>query len=148
MRATSAVLAFGLLCACSRTPEPDPEPAPIATPAIIPSVTPPPLHAAPVPPPPASLTHVTIKAIGMNCPESCPISVRSALASVPGIYEIGFDLDHESVFVSYDSSLGPPKEFAKPMIAAIKSVGFDPWLARESWPPDAQAQVHVVATAP
>jgi copper chaperone CopZ len=93
------------------------------------------------PPKPAQLTHVTIKAIGMYCEESCPIAVRTAFADIPVIYELGFDLANESVFVSYDTTLGPAKEVTKPMLAAIKSVGFDPWLAKESWPPDASVQV-------
>jgi hypothetical protein len=27
------------------------------------------------------------------------------------------------------------------MLAAIKSVGYDPWLAKETWPTDASVQV-------
>ena len=66
------------------------------------------------------------------------MKVRYALAAIPSIYELGFDLTHESIFVSYDASLGPAKEVTKPMLAAIKDAGFDPWLAREDWPADAQ----------
>jgi len=95
---------------------------------------------------PAELTHVTIKALGMTCEESCPIRVRLALAAVPAVYELGFDLTHESVFISYDRSLGDPKIVTKPMLAAIKVAGFDPWLAKSEWPPD--AAVHVVRRAP
>ncbi len=122
------------LAGCSRTEE---SPAPVVA-------APPPAPAKPAkvaPPKPAELTHVTIKAIGMYCEESCPIAVRTAFADIPVIYELGFDLANESVFVSYDASLGPAKEVTKPMLAAIKSVGFDPWLAKESWPPDAAVQV-------
>ena len=97
--------------------------------------------AKPPPPRPQALTHVTIKALGMYCEESCPLRVRYALASIPAIYELGFDLANESVFVSYDATLGAPKQVTKPMLAAIKSAGFDPWLAKESWPTDATAQV-------
>jgi copper chaperone CopZ len=97
---------------------------------------------APAPRPvPASLTRVTIKALGMYCEESCPLKVRTALAEVPAVYELGFDLSNESIFVSYDASLGTPKDVTKPMIAAIKSAGFDPWLAKETWPDGAEAQV-------
>jgi copper chaperone CopZ len=132
-----ALAAFALACAACQSGDVQPAPAaaPAPAPAVIEAVAPARADR------PASLQHVTIKAIGMNCPESCPIAVRSALASVPGVYELGFDLDHEAVYMSYDSALGPPKEATKPMIAAIRSVGFDPWLAKESWPADAVVQV-------
>jgi hypothetical protein len=93
---------------------------------------------------PAQLTQVTIKALGMYCEESCPLKVRNALASIPAVYELGFDVSNESIFVSYDAALGTPKEVTKPMIVAIKGAGFDPWLAKESWPADAQKTVQVV----
>ena len=57
-----------------------------------------------------------------------------------GVYELGFDVSNEAIFVSYDASLGPAKEVTKPMIAAIKGAGFDPWLSKEEWPADATAQ--------
>ncbi len=100
-------------------------------------------HAVAKPPraKPAQLTKVTIKALGMYCEESCPLKVRTALASVPAVYELGFDLSTEAIFVSYDSSLGAPADVTKPMISAIKSAGFDPWLAKESWPDDATVAV-------
>ena len=100
-------------------------------------------HAAAKPAPrprPAQLTQVTIKALGMYCEESCPLKVRYALADVPAVYELGFDVSTESIFVSYDTELGDAKTVTKPMLAAIKSAGFDPWLARESWPADASVQ--------
>ncbi len=100
--------------------------------------------APPAPPPrprPDKLAHVTIKALGMYCAESCPMRVTYALADIPAIYELGFDLSHEAIFVSYDASLGPAKQVTKPMLAAIKQAGFDPWLAKEEWPADAKAQV-------
>jgi copper chaperone CopZ len=93
------------------------------------------------PPRPAELTKVTIKAIGMYCEESCPLKVRYALADVPAVYELGFDVSNESIFVSYDRSLGTPKEVTKPMLVAIKGAGFDPWLAKETWPEGAKADV-------
>ncbi len=117
--------------ACNR-PE-DPAPAPPA-PVVIPAIT---IRADR----PAELAHVTIKALGMNCPESCPLRVREALAAVPDVYELGFDLDHEAIYMSYDAKLGAAKQVTRPMIAAIKNAGFDPWLAKESWPDDAVVQV-------
>jgi hypothetical protein len=84
---------------------------------------------------------VTIKALGMYCEESCPMRVRYALAEQRAIYELGFDLDHESIFVSYDAALGPAEQVTRPMLAAIKQAGFDPWLARQDWPADAKVQV-------
>lgn len=105
-------------------------------------------HAIATPKPPrakpAALTKVTIKALGMYCEETCPLKVRTALADVPAVYQLGFDVSTESIFVSYDASLGTPKEVTKPMLVAIKSAGFDPWLAKEAWPPDADAAVVVV----
>lgn len=102
--------------------------------------------AAPVAPRPrpAQLTQVTIKALGMYCEETCPMKVRMALADMPAVYELGFDVANESIFVSYDASLGTPKEVTKPMLVAIKSAGFDPWLAKETWPEGASASVQVV----
>jgi copper chaperone CopZ len=93
------------------------------------------------PPRPAELTKVTIKAIGMYCEESCPLKVRYALADVPAVYELGFDVSNESIFVSFDKTLGTPKDVTKPMLVAIKSAGFDPWLAKETWPDGAKADV-------
>ena len=121
-----------VLAACSRDAgAPPPAPAVTAKPPKQPAE----------PPRPAELQHVTIKALGMYCEESCPLKVRYALADVPAVYELGFDVSTESIFVSYDKALGTPKDVTKPMIAAIKSAGFDPWLAKETWPADAKAQV-------
>ncbi len=111
-------------------PEPTP-PAPIHAPSATTTT----------PPRPATLTKVTIKALGMYCEESCPLKVRYALADVPAVYELGFDVSTESIFVSYDTTLGSAKAVTKPMLVAIKGAGFDPWLAKESWPADAKADV-------
>jgi hypothetical protein len=118
--------ALVVLAACGRDPEPTAKP-------------PPPAHVEPVRP--AKLAHVTIKALGMYCEESCPMRVRYALGGMPQIYELGFDLTKESIFISYDAALGPPKQVTKPMLVAIKQAGFDPWLAKEEWPAEAKAQV-------
>lgn len=75
----------------------------------------------------------------MYCEESCPLKVRIALAQVPAVYELGFDVATESIFISFERRLGPAKQVTRPMLAAIRSAGFDPWLARESWPADARA---------
>ena len=120
------VLIVLLGAACGRAEPSAPAPVPVAKSA---------------PTRPAALTHVTIKARGMYCEESCPIRVRMALADLPSVYELGFDLTHESVFISYDETLGEPKAVTKPMLAAIKAAGFDPWLAKDEWPSDAAAQV-------
>lgn len=93
---------------------------------------------------PTQLTKVTIKALGMYCEESCPLRVRTALSNMPQIYQLGFDLTKESIFVSFDTSLGTAKEVTTPMLAAIKAAGFDPWLAKEAWPPEADAAIAVV----
>jgi copper chaperone CopZ len=132
--AAVATLMVGL-AGCERHGD-APPPAAIATPS-----TRPPLPA----PRPIELTHVTIKALGMTCPESCPLRVRNALAAIPAIYELGFDLDHEAVLISYDAALGPAKQVTAPILAAIKDAGYDPWLAKESWPDGAAAEVMVHA---
>ncbi|HVK84936.1 MAG TPA: hypothetical protein VM513_12545 [Kofleriaceae bacterium] len=101
--------------------------------------------AAPQPRPrPTALAHVTIKALGMYCEESCPLKVRTALADVPAVYELGFDVSTESIFVSFDAALGTPKDVTRPMLVAIRSAGFDPWLAKETWPADAQSVAQVM----
>lgn len=99
---------------------------------------------APPRPRPAALAQVTIKALGMYCEETCPMKVRVALASIPAVYELGFDVSTESIFVSYDKTLGDAKSVTKPMLIAIKEAGFDPWLAKEAWPVDAAKVVQVV----
>lgn len=118
------------LAACSKSEPaaPTPEPTVVAVTKV-------------APPRPAELTKVTIKAIGMYCEESCPLKVRYALADVPAVYELGFDVSNESIFVSYDRSLGTPKDVTKPMLVAIKGAGFDPWLAKETWPEGAKADI-------
>ncbi len=122
------LLVVALLVACSKSED-------TSTPAIAP------VAPKATPPKPAALTKVTIKALGMYCEESCPLKVRYALADVPAVYELGFDVSTESIFVSYDTSLGTPKDVTKPMLVAIRGAGFDPWLAKESWPADAKADV-------
>jgi len=134
MRAAALCL---LLVACSKDASPPPsEPAPAVSAPVAPVAQP-----AKAPPRPAKLQQVTLKALGMYCEESCPLKVRYALADVTSVYELGFDTANESIFVSYDAALGEPKVVTKPMLAAIKKAGFDPWLSKESWPPGAEAQV-------
>ena len=122
-----------VLVGCSR----DHEAPPVTTPP--PAVT---VAKGPTNPPrPKELAHVTIKALGMYCEESCPMRVRYALADQRAVYELGFDPANESIFVSYDATLGPAKQVTKPMLVAIKQAGFDPWLAKETWPDDAKVQI-------
>ncbi|MBA3395814.1 MAG: heavy-metal-associated domain-containing protein [Deltaproteobacteria bacterium] len=137
MRAVSMSIAVAVaLAGCSRE-----EPAGAMVDPTRPATSAPVTRAKAAPPRPAQLAQVTIKALGMYCEESCPMKVRYALADVTAVYELGFDVSTESIFVSYDAALGHPKQVTKPMLAAIKSTGFDPWLAKESWPPGAEAQV-------
>jgi hypothetical protein len=139
----SVLAACMLLASACNKAAPDKADHKPATPTV---THPPSAHVAAVPqrPRPAQLTQVTIKALGMYCEESCPMKVRMALAELPAVYELGFDVSTESIFVSYDATLGPPKDVTKPMLVAIKSAGFDPWLAKESWPDTARAAVQVV----
>jgi hypothetical protein len=126
--------------ATATPPGPATAPAVPTAPAATVARTPPEPAKRP-PPRPAELTRVTIKALGMYCEESCPVKVRYALADITSVYELGFDLSKESVFISYDASLGSAKQVTRPMIAAIKQAGFDPWLARESWPEGAEVKI-------
>ena len=129
-------LAMVWLLACRHDePASPPPPAPVVPVVVVHDTRP------KNPPRPVQLSHVTIKALGMYCEESCPMRVRYALANLDEVYELGFDPANESIFVSYDTSLGAPKQVTKPMIVAIKNAGFDPWLAKESWPDDAKVQV-------
>ncbi len=138
IRATlwAALWAMIALVACRQDREAQPTPPPPPARGVIVGVARP----APVVRP-ASLTRVTIKALGMYCEESCPMRVRYALADLEQVYELGFDPANESIFVSYDATLGTPKDVTKPMLLAIKNAGFDPWLAKEAWPDDAKVQV-------
>ncbi len=133
----AALLALLVIAGCTKD-----EPKAATRPAIGHELA----HAAQVPPRarPAQLTQVTLKALGMYCEETCPMKVRMALADMPAVYELGFDVSTESIFVSYDKALGDPKTVTKPMLVAIKEAGFDPWLAKESWPEDAKKVVQVV----
>jgi hypothetical protein len=124
--------ALALVVACSKEASRE---APPATPPAKPAVQ------LREPPRPAKLARVTIKALGMYCEESCPLKVRTALAEQRAVYELGFDVSTESIFVSYDATLGTAKDVTRPMIAAIKGAGFDPWLGKEEWPADATVQV-------
>jgi hypothetical protein len=127
-----ALVAMLVVVGCSHDRDAPAPPPIVVAPAVVKPV-----------PKPAQLSHVTIKALGMYCEESCPMRVRYALADVKQVYELGFDPANESIFVSYDATLGTPKEVTKPMLVAIKNAGFDPWLAKESWPADAKVQVVV-----
>jgi copper chaperone CopZ len=135
--AQTLLLAIAMFAACSRDDDKRAaQPAPAATTATKPAA-----KQLVEPPRPAELQRVTIKALGMYCEDSCPVKVRTALADVPAVYELGFDVSNEAIFVSYDKSLGTAKDVTRPMIAAIKGAGFDPWLSKEEWPADAKAQV-------
>lgn len=130
-----ALASLALAVGCSKEPARQ-KPVPGST-----TVTAPVAKNDVAPPRPEKLAHVTIKALGMYCEESCPMKVRYALADVKSVYELGFDVSNEAIFVSYDATLGPAKEVTRPMLAAIKTTGFDPWLSKEEWPADATAQV-------
>jgi copper chaperone CopZ len=67
--------------------------------------------------------------------------VRSALATLPGVYEVGVEFDTQSIFVGYDASMGAPKVASKEMIAVLKKAGFDPWFMAEGWPAGAKADI-------
>ena len=67
--------------------------------------------------------------------------MRSALATIDGVYQVGVDVDTQSIFVSYDAALGEPKAATAPMLAALARAGFDPWLKGPGWPSGTTAEV-------
>ena len=67
--------------------------------------------------------------------------MRSALATLPGVYQVGVEYDTQSIFVGYDATMGEPKVAAKEMIAVLKRAGFDPWFKQAGWPDGATADV-------
>ncbi len=89
-------------------------------------------------PQPATLGYLTLKALHMDCAETCPMSARIALQRVASVYQVGVDLEHDTLFISYDRSVGAPQQAAVPMLAALRAIGFDPWFKAEGWPTDVQ----------
>ena len=67
--------------------------------------------------------------------------MRSALATIDGVYRVGVDVDTQSIYVSYDAAMGEPKAATKPMLAALTRAGFDPWLKSPGWPAGVTADV-------
>jgi copper chaperone CopZ len=66
--------------------------------------------------------------------EECPRRVRAALRTVPAAYEVGFDLDRDEVYVSYDAAAGEARVATAAMVVAVKRAGFNPWFDRVGWP--------------
>ena len=63
--------------------------------------------------------------------EECPRRVRAALRTVPAAYEVGFDIDKDEVYVSYDAkAVVDPKELAK---IVEQRAGFKAWVKGEGW---------------
>jgi hypothetical protein len=67
--------------------------------------------------------------------------VRSALATLPGVYEVGVEFETESIFVGYDAAMGEPKTASKEMIAVLERAVFDALFLRDGWPPAPPAEV-------
>jgi hypothetical protein len=63
--------------------------------------------------------------------EECPRRVRAALRTIPAAYEVGFDIDKDEVYVSYDAATRmDPKELAK---VVEQRAGFKAWVKGEGW---------------
>lgn len=63
--------------------------------------------------------------------EECPRRVRAALRTVPAAYEVGFDIEKDEVYVSYDPKAGVEvKELAK---VVETRAGFKAWVKGEGW---------------
>ncbi len=67
--------------------------------------------------------------------------MRAALRTVPHAYAVGFDLDRDEVYVSYDASAGDGKTASVPMVDALQRAGFEPWFKRDTWPETVEAAV-------
>ncbi len=67
--------------------------------------------------------------------------MRSALASLATTYQVGFDLDRDEVYVSYDRAAGDASTVSAAMVAAINAAGFKPWLKTDGWPETVDASV-------
>jgi copper chaperone CopZ len=118
-------VALLVIAACAGEPRPQAEPAAQGQ------------APAPARPRPEQLSYVHLKAIGMEC-ASCLRRVEQSLARIDAVYQIGFDLPTDSIYVSYEPILESPK----PLIAAIEKVGFEPaWVKAEAWPDGVEAAV-------
>lgn len=63
--------------------------------------------------------------------EECPRRVRAALRSIPSAYEVGFNLDNDEVYVSYDAAAKPDlKAMAK---TVEQRAGFKAWVHKDGW---------------
>jgi hypothetical protein len=67
--------------------------------------------------------------------------VRSALATLPAAYQVGFDLDRDEVYVAYDRAAGDAKAASVAMVEVIERAGFRPWFKRDGWPDGVDAVV-------
>ena len=57
--------------------------------------------------------------------------MRAALRTVPSAYEVGFNLDKDEVYVSYDATTGADPEA---MAAVVEQrAGFKAWVKGEGW---------------
>lgn len=58
--------------------------------------------------------------------------MRAALRTLPSTYEVGFDVDKDEVYVSYDATAGvKPKLLAE---TVEQRAGFKAWVHEERWP--------------
>lgn len=62
------------------------------------------------------------------------------------MYEVGFDLDRDEIYVGYDARAGEPAAAARPMVAAIERAGYRSWFARPGRP--AASELIVLPLAP
>lgn len=68
--------------------------------------------------------------------------MRAALRTVPAAYEVGFDLDRDEVYVSYDAAAGDARTVSVPMVDAVTRAGFEPaWFRKDTWPEGVEATV-------
>lgn len=58
--------------------------------------------------------------------------MRAALRTLPSTYEVGFDVDKDEVYVSYDATAAvAPEDLAR---VVEERAGFKAWPHAESWP--------------
>lgn len=59
--------------------------------------------------------------------------MRAALRTLPSTYEVGFNVDKDEVYVSYDASASVDVRVLATVVEA--KAGFKAWVHAEKWPP-------------
>ena len=63
--------------------------------------------------------------------EECPRRVRAALRTIPAAYEVGFNIEQDEVYVSYDASA--PVDAKELATTVERRAGFKAWVHKDGW---------------